>query len=312
MDKLPSFSIDISSPLPPFHFPGAGKFTFDGHSFPFNSKTILQKKILGEGKTGLVFRYEFLPLKIDFALKVVRISSNNEIQSVLKEAHALQELDHPNVICCYGYYLSKDQKQAKIALEFMDCGSLQNLIDCKHAIPELYASYIARHVLQGIDYVHRNKYYHRDIKPSNILLNRLGQIKLADFGTSKKVALTNEFVNSGVGTVRYFSFERLAAKSYTQDADLWSFGLTLLQCVLGKYPIDLAQDSCFMDFISKVENFDIESYKSKISPALRNFLEICLAHDPVNRVSVQTLLKTEFIEIYRSVDSNAFAKWIFQ
>lgn len=310
MDHLPSYRIDVSNLPPASNYPRAGKFMFNGQSYSFHKQTTLKKKLLGEGETGFVFQCEFIPLKMDFALKTIRISSLSEIQNVLSEAHNLQGMSHPNIISCYGYYLSNDHKQLKIALEFMDCGTLSNLMSLRSTIPENYASYIARQILQSLDYIHKNKYYHRDIKPSNILLNKSGQVKLGDFGTSKQVKYTNESVNSGVGTFRYFSLERLLAKSYTHSADIWAFGLTLLECVLGKFPIDFIKNICFMEFIKKVENFDIKVYMSQISPELFNFLKMCLTRNPSQRASAELLLQTPFITKHFQIDSQAFGQWM--
>ena len=49
------------------------------------------------------------------------------------------------------------------------------------------------------------KVIHRDIKPSNILLNKKGQVKIADFGVSGQITNTLDCMSSWVGTVTYMS-----------------------------------------------------------------------------------------------------------
>ncbi len=89
----------------------------------------------------------------------------------------------------------------------------------------------------GLDYLHRTrKVIHRDVKPSNILFNRRGEVKLADFGVSGEV---NEAIGSRgsfVGTLTYMSPERILGERHSFDSDLWSLGLTLVECALGYFP----------------------------------------------------------------------------
>ncbi len=77
---------------------------------------------------------------------------------------------------------------------------------------------------------------HRDIKPSNLLLNGAGEVKISDFGVSGQLASSVSNCLSWVGTVTYMSPERIKGDSYSFDSDLWSLGLTLLECALGRFP----------------------------------------------------------------------------
>jgi len=92
-------------------------------------------------------------------------------------------------------------------------------------------------VLKGLDYLHRKmKVIHRDIKPSNLLLNSKGQIKIADFGVSGKMMHTNDSKSSWVGTLMYMSPERFRGEHYNSNTDIWSLGLSIMECALGYYP----------------------------------------------------------------------------
>jgi serine/threonine protein kinase len=67
-------------------------------------------------------------------------------------------------------------------MEFCDVGSLDKVLEITKIIPEFIISKIAKQVLKGLKYIHEQNSVHRDIKPGNILLNRSGEIKIADFG----------------------------------------------------------------------------------------------------------------------------------
>lgn len=67
----------------------------------------------------------------------------------------------------------------------MDKGSLAEVIKEVGKIPETILGMMTVQILKGLEYLHKTKkVIHRDIKPSNILLNKKGQVKIADFGVS--------------------------------------------------------------------------------------------------------------------------------
>jgi mitogen-activated protein kinase kinase len=94
---------------------------------------------------------------------------------------------------------------------------------------------IAEAVLGGLTYLYRtHRIMHRDIKPSNILVNSKGQIKLCDFGVSSE--LEGSVADTFVGTGTYMAPERIKGAQYTIHSDVWSFGLTLMELAIGKFP----------------------------------------------------------------------------
>jgi serine/threonine protein kinase len=70
-------------------------------------------------------------------------------------------------------------------------------------------------ILKGLEYLHKTmKVIHRDIKPSNILINKKGQVKIADFGVSGKMENTFDCMSSWVGTVLYMSVSYIPKRSF--------------------------------------------------------------------------------------------------
>jgi len=72
------------------------------------------------------------------------------------------------------------------------------------------------------------------------LLNQKGEVKLADFGVSGQL---DDAVHkhSFVGTLTYMSPQRIQAQNYSFDSDIWSLGLTLMECATGEFPYEFSQ-----------------------------------------------------------------------
>lgn len=77
---------------------------------------------------------------------------------------------------------------------------------------------------------------HRDIKPSNLLLNSKGDVRISDFGVSGQLSNSCSKCLSWVGTVTYMSPERIRGDCYAFNTDVWSLGLVLLECAVGRFP----------------------------------------------------------------------------
>lgn len=103
-------------------------------------------------------------------------------------------------------------------------------------------------MLMGLWHLHKKLHQvHRDLKPANILLNRLGEIKLTDFGTSKALESTAGLCSTFVGTTRYMSPERIAGGQYSFPSDVWSLGIILYELAAGEspFPPDLSVVSLY-------------------------------------------------------------------
>ncbi|CAG8827807.1 26810_t:CDS:2, partial [Racocetra persica] len=93
---------------------------------------------------------------------------------------------------------------------------------------------IAESVLKGLVYLYEQHIIHRDIKPSNILVTRLGEIKICDFGVSG--VLESSSVNTFLGTSYYMAPERIKGQKYKVSADVWSLGLTIMEVAQNRFP----------------------------------------------------------------------------
>jgi mitogen-activated protein kinase kinase 1 len=129
----------------------------------------------------------------------------------------------------------------------------------------------------------------------DLLVNRAGQVKIADFGVSGQMQNTIGQKQTFVGTCTFMSPERILGNTYNSNADIWSLGLTLLQCALGRYPYEKCDT--FFALLELIQSSPAPSLPADApySSVCADFIGQCLLKDPEQRPSAAALLEHEFI-----------------
>ncbi|KAK9141446.1 hypothetical protein Syun_010846 [Stephania yunnanensis] len=249
---------------------------------------------IGSGSGGSVYKVLHRPTGASYALKVIYGNPDESARrQICREIHILRTVDNSHVVKCHGMF--DEEGDIRLLLEYMDGGSLQGT--CISHEPSLAS--LARQILSGLSYLHRRRIVHRDIKPSNFLVNSCHTlVKIADFGVSRTLSRTMDPCQSAVGTIAYMSPERIDT-DLTQGAydgcaaDIWSFGVSLLELYLGRFPFgatgDWAALMCAICMSRPPEP------PPSASPHFRHFLASCLHKDPAARWTALQLLRHPFI-----------------
>lgn len=133
--------------------------------------------------------------------------------------------------------------------------------------------------ISAISHMHDKGYLHRDIKPSNMLLSDdFLTLKICDFGTAEKLRTT---MTNNRGSAAYMSPEVFAAKKYNTKCDIYSFGISLWEILVRKFPYDDAEPLSVQWQVT-MSNRRPEKIK-KIPEPLMDLIERCWHKDPVER-----------------------------
>ncbi|KAJ1289401.1 hypothetical protein BS78_02G161600 [Paspalum vaginatum] len=258
---------------------------------------------IGNGASSVVERAICIPVHRILALKKINIFEKEKRQLILNEMRTLCEACcYPGLVEFHGAFYMPDSGQISIALEYMDGGSLADVIRVKTSIPESILSHVLHKVLFGLRYLHEVRHLvHRDIKPANLLVNLKGDVKITDFGVSAGLDNTMAMCATFVGTITYMSPERIRNENYSYAADIWSLGLTMLECATGKFPYDVNEGPVdlmlqILDDPSPTPPEDV--YSSEFC----SFINDCLQKDANARPTCEQLWSHPFIKMYLEAD----------
>eukprot|EP01034_Spumella_vulgaris_P026599 gene26599-33202_t len=175
-----------------------------------------------------------------------------------------------------------------IALEYMDGGSLANVLAQVGPIPEPVLACMCYQILWGLAYLKHDKRVHRDLKPSNLLINSRGEVKVTDFGVSAELQNSIAMCGTFVGTFKYMSPERIRNTPYSFMSDIWSLGIVLMECATGRYPFH-EHKNC-IEVAQNILDADIPELPKGFTPQFRQFLRQCMQKDPEARLPAEVLL----------------------
>ncbi|KAL3529617.1 hypothetical protein ACH5RR_008939 [Cinchona calisaya] len=269
---------------------------------------------IGSGASSVVQRAIHVPKHRIIALKKINIFEKEKRQQLLNEIRTLCEAPyHLGLVEFYGAFYTPDSGQISIALEYMDGGSLADVIRVHKCIPEPVLSSMVRKLLHGLSYLHGVRHLvHRDIKPANLLVNLKGEPKITDFGISAGLENSIAMCATFVGTVTYMSPERIRNESYSYPADIWSLGLAVFECGTGEFPYT-ANEGPVNLMLQILDDPSPSPQKQDFSSEFCSFVDACLQKDADARPTAEQLLAHPFITKYEdtAVDLGAFVRGTF-
>ena len=206
---------------------------------------------LGEGGMGEVYRAEDTKLGREVAIKVLpeMVATDPErLARFEREAKVLASLNHTNIAGIHQIE-EADGKQL-LVMELVEGADLTEYI-AQGRIPLSKALPIALQIAEALEAAHEKGIVHRDLKPANVKVTPDGQVKVLDFGLAKALdpetdsqtspsismspTLTAQMTQAGVllGTAAYMSPEQARGEAVDRRADIWAFGVVLMEMLTG-------------------------------------------------------------------------------
>lgn len=160
-------------------------------------------------------------------------------QKFIKEAKNISKLNHPHIIKVLDVF--EENGTAYYVMEYIDGGSLSDLIEKKGRLSEEETLKYTRQIASALQYIHAHNMNHLDVKPGNVLLRQNGDVVLIDFGMSKNYDMAGEQTTSSpIGvSVGYAPIEQSRVGGlgmFSPATDIYSLGATMFKMLTGQTP----------------------------------------------------------------------------
>ncbi|MHC4311837.1 MAG: serine/threonine-protein kinase [Planctomycetota bacterium] len=255
-------------------------------------------ELLGQGGMGAVYKARQKQLDRLVALKILPPEVGQDpafAERFTREARSMAKLSHQHVVTLHEFGQTEEGLYYFI-MEFVDGTDLRHVIQSGELSPD-EALVIVPKICEALHYAHKKGIVHRDIKPENILLDKEGNIKIADFGLARLLdrpatAFTLTQAGQRMGTPHYMAPEQIeGAHEVDHRADIYSLGVVFYEMLTGQLPIG---------------HFAPPSQKVQVDVRLDKVVLKSLAHEPERRYQQASEVKTD-IETVRDQEQAEFS-----
>ncbi|XP_011602590.2 mitogen-activated protein kinase kinase kinase 3 isoform X1 [Takifugu rubripes] len=272
------------------------------HKSPSAPMTWRRGKLLGQGAFGRVYLCYDVDTGRELAAKQVQFDpespeTSKEVSALECEIQLLKNLRHERIVQYYGCLRDHAEKTLTIFMEYMPGGSVKDQLKAYGALTENVTRKYTRQILEGMSYLHSNMIVHRDIKGANILRDSVGNVKLGDFGASKRlqtICMSGTGIRSVTGTPYWMSPEVISGEGYGRKADVWSLGCTVVEMLTEKPPwAEYEAMAAIFKIATQPTNPLLPSH---VSVQARDFMS-CIFVEAKHRPSAEELLRHSFSQI---------------
>ena len=253
---------------------------------------------IGAGGMGEVYRASDSRLGRFVAIKVLPAEYANDPEHMARferEAKLLASLNHPHIATLHG--LEESGSVRALVMELVEGPTLADRI-AQGPLPLEEVLAIGRQVADALEFAHERGIIHRDLKPANVKLTASGEVKVLDFGLAKALesdatrtdhsdspTFSMNATRAGIllGTAAYMSPEQARGKPVDRRADIWAFGVLMIEMLSGQqaYAGETASDS-MAAIITREPDWSM--LPPNVPAHIRELLRRCLQKDPRKRL----------------------------
>jgi serine/threonine protein kinase/tetratricopeptide (TPR) repeat protein len=265
---------------------------------------------LGAGGMGEVYRARDTKLGRDIALKVLPAEMAQDPERLARfrrEAKALAQLDHPNIVTIHS--VEESDGVHFLTMQLVEGQPLDRLIP-KGGLPVEQIVEIASALGDALAAAHEKGIVHRDLKPANVMVTNDGRVKVLDFGLAKDVRGANlgdatltsasqTQVGVVMGTPAYMSPEQTSGRPLDHRTDIFSLGVVLHEMTTGRRPFEGTSSAELVSAILRDTPPSVTDMRPDLPSDLARIIRRCLEKDPRHRVQTARDVSNEFRDMAR-------------
>ena len=265
---------------------------------------------LGAGGMGEVYRATDTKLGRDVALKVLPAEMAHDPERLARfrrEAKALAQLDHPNIVTIHS--VEESDGVHFLTMQLVEGRPLDRLIPAGGLLVEQIVG-IASALADALAAAHEKGIVHRDLKPANVMVSNDGRVKVLDFGLAKDVRTTNlsdatltsasqTQVGVVMGTPAYMSPEQTSGRPLDHRTDIFSLGIVLHEMATGRRPFEGNSSAELVSAILRDTAPSVTDIRPDLPSDLARIVRRCLEKDPRHRVQTARDVSNEFRDLSR-------------
>ena len=270
---------------------------------------------LGAGGMGEVYRATDTKLGRDIALKVLPVEMAHDPERLARfrrEAKALAQLDHPNIVTIHS--VEESDGVHFLTMQLVEGQPLDRLIP-PEGLPVEQIVEIASALGDALAAAHEKGIMHRDLKPANVMVSNEGRVKVLDFGLAKDVraaglgdatmtSASQTQVGVVMGTPAYMSPEQTSGRLLDHRTDIFSLGVVLHEMATGRRPFEGTSSAELVSAILRDTPPSVTDRRPDLPSDLARIIRRCLEKDPRHRVQTARDVSNEFRDLTRQISQN--------
>ncbi len=257
---------------------------------------------------GEVYRATDTKLGRDVALKVLPAEMAHDPERLARfrrEAKALAQLDHPNIVTIHS--VEESDGVHFLTMQLVEGQPLDRLIPAG-GLPVEQIVEIASALADALAAAHEKGIVHRDLKPANVMVSNEGRVKVLDFGLAKDIRAANlsdatmtsdsrTEIGVVMGTPAYMSPEQTSGRPLDHRTDIFSLGVVLHEMATGRRPFEGSSSAELVTAILRDTAPSVADVRPDLPSDLARIVRRCLEKDPRHRVQTARDVSNEFRDL---------------